>query len=92
MGSPITNEIAEKVLKKLQAQNVSQKNDAHPTFAVYHEDKIVARTGLRRSSKKDIPVPHLKRDLGVNAMFVLELARCTKSREEWLRTRGLLRD
>ncbi|MEX0679354.1 MAG: hypothetical protein WD063_19920 [Pirellulales bacterium] len=84
MGSPITKEVAVKALKKLGAVDISEKSDAHPTYAIYYEKRIVATTGLRRSSKKDIPLPHLKNDLRVNAGFVLELARCTKYFVDWL--------
>lgn len=77
-------------MKKLCAVDVTEKNDVHPMFAIYHNDEIVAITGLRRSSKKDILVPHIKNDLRVNAAFILDLARCPKSREDWLRKIGIL--
>ena len=77
-------EVAEKALAKLKAMNETRKGDAHPTFAVYHEGRLVARTGLRHSSKRDILVPHLKKDLRVSTRFVLELARCTKYLDDWL--------
>jgi hypothetical protein len=92
MGNPITNEVARKALKKLNAVDISEKGAAHPTYAVYHNGVIVATTGLRHSSKKDIPLPHIKRDLRVNAQFVLDLARCTKFLEDWLIVRGMRRD
>lgn len=84
-GSPLTMEVAAKALRKLHAQDVTPKGSPHPIFAVYHEGRIVATTGLRRSSKKDILVPHVKRDLRVNAPFILELAHCTKDFDDWLR-------
>ncbi len=87
-GNPITNEVAKKALDKLKAVDFTEKNDPHPTFAVFHEQRIVAVTGIRRSSKKDIPLPHIKKDLGVNARFVLELASCTKYLDDWLRKCG----
>ena len=87
-GNPITKQVAEQALKKLEAVDVSQKGDAHPTFAVYYRKRIIAITGLRHSSKKDILVPHVKSDLRVNTAFVLELARCTKYRNHWLHQLG----
>jgi hypothetical protein len=89
MGNPITNEVARKALKKLNALDISEKGAAHPTFAIYHNGVIVATTGLRHSSKKDIALPHIKRDLRVNVRFVLDLARCTKYFDDWIAARGL---
>lgn len=89
-GNPLTLEVARKVLKKLDAQDVSEKGDPHPTFAVFHNGKIVATTGLRRSSKRDIPVPHIKNDLRANARFLLEMASCTKYLADWLLLVGLV--
>lgn len=88
-GSPLTMEVAEKALRKLRAQNVTPKGSPHPIFAVYHKGQIIATTGLRHSSKKDILVPHVKRDLRVSVSFVLELAHCTKDVEDWLRAVGI---
>ena len=87
-GNPITNEVAKKALEKLQA--VREPGDAHPTFGIYHENILIASTGIRHSSKKDISLPHIKRDLRVSAGFVLGLARCPKSREDWLREVGAI--
>lgn len=89
-GTRITNQIAERALKKLQA--IREPGDAHPVFGIYFEGRLVASTGLRHSSKKDIPLPHIKRDLRVSDQFVLDLARCPRSREDWLREQGLLTD
>lgn len=89
-GTPITNEVAEKALRKLEA--VREPGDAHSTYGIYHAGRLVATTGLRHSSKKDIPLPHIKRDLRVSTSFVLDLARCPKSREDWLRAIGELPD
>jgi len=91
MGNPITNEVASKALKKLEAIDISEKGAAHPTFAIYYNGSIVATAGLRHSSKKDIPLPHIKRDLRVSARFVLELARCTKYFDDWVDALGLRR-
>ena len=66
-GNPVTVEVARKVLKKLDAQDVTEANDVHPKYAIFYDGRIVATTGLRRSSNRDIPVPHVKRDLRVNA-------------------------
>jgi hypothetical protein len=89
-GNPITNEVAAAALKKLEAIDVTRKNCPHPTFSIFFQDRVVATTGLRRASNKDISLPHVKRDLRVPAHFVLDLARCPKSREDWLQEVGLM--
>ncbi len=86
---PITNEVARKALSKLEAVDITKKGAAHPKYAIYHQGDVVAFTGLRRSSNRDIAVPHVKRDLRVNARFVCDLAACPKSRNDWLHEVGL---
>ncbi len=88
MANPITQQAARKVLKKLHAQEMSRKGDAHPKYAIYDGDMLLATTGLRHSSNNDIPVPHVAKDLGVGPHFVLEMARCTKEKKDWLRKIG----
>jgi hypothetical protein len=90
-GNPITQQVARRALKKLEAKEETQKGDAHPTFAIYHGEMLVATTGLRRSSNPDILVPHVKNDLRVNAQFVLDLARCPKNKTHWLTKLGVIR-
>jgi len=89
-GNPLTQQVAVAALKKLDAQDETEAGDAHPTYAIYHDNTLIARTGLRRSSKRDILVPHIKRDLRVNIQFVLDLARCPKDKEDWLRALGVI--
>lgn len=89
-GSPLTMEVAEKALRKLRARDVTPKGAPHPIFAIYHGGRIVATTGLRHSSKKDILVPHVKRDLRVSTPFIRELAHCTKSLDDWLQAVGVV--
>jgi hypothetical protein len=87
-GNPLTQQVATKALDKLDAQDETEPGDAHLTYAIYHNQRLIARTGLRRSSKRDILVPHIKRDLRVNAQFILDLARCPKDKDDWLRALG----
>ena len=89
-GSPLTQQVALLALKKLEAVDITPKGSPHPQYAIYHDSQIVARTGLRHSSKKDILVPHVKNDLRVNVRFIRDLAACPKSREDWLRAIGFL--
>ena len=86
--NPLTKQVAAKALQKLEATDETQRGDLHPTYVVYYNGRIVARTGLRRSSKPDILVPHVKQDLRVNVHFILELARCPKDKNDWLKAIG----
>ncbi len=83
-GTPLTKQVAEKALEKLEARDETPKGAAHPIYAIYYEGMLIATTGLRHSSNQDIPVPHIKRDLRVTTQFVLGLARCPKSKRQWL--------
>ncbi len=88
--NPLTKQVAARALQKLGATDETQTGDAHPTYAIYHNGVMIARTGLRRSSKPDIPVPHVKNDLRVNLHFILELARCPRDKDDWLRAVGAI--
>jgi hypothetical protein len=89
-GTPLTTQVVEKALAKLDARDETPKGGAHLIYAIYHEGVVVASTGLRHSSNRDIPVPHVKRDLRVSTQFILGLARCPKSKRDWLLEIGLL--
>jgi hypothetical protein len=89
-GTPLTKQVAEKALAKLEARDETPKGAAHPIYAIYHEGRLVAKTGLRYSSNRDIPVPHIKNDLRVNAQFILDLARCPKNKRHWLQALGII--
>ena len=89
-GNPITMQVAGKALQKLQAEDISSKGAAHPRYGIFHKGLMVASTGLRHSSKRDILTPHVKRDLRVSTGFVLDLAHCPKSRDDYLRAIGEL--
>jgi hypothetical protein len=86
-GNPVTQQVAENALKKLKAIEITRKG-AHIKYAIYSGNKVVAETGLRHSPKPDILVPHVKNDLMVNAQFVLDLARCPKDKDDWLKAIG----
>ncbi len=89
-ASPLTKQVAQKALDKLDAKDETPKGAAHPVYAIYHDGRLVARTGLRRSSSRDIPVPHVKNDLRVSLHFVLDLARCPKTKTHWLQELGII--
>ena len=91
-GNPLTQQVAAKALKKLEAKAETQGGGAHLLYAIYDDNgAMVAHTGLRRSSNRDILVPHVKRDLRVNVHFIQDLAQCPKSRIDWLKAVGAVR-
>jgi hypothetical protein len=90
-GNPLTQQVAERALKKLDAKDIRRKGATHPTYAIYHGKTVVATTGLRHSPKKDMLVPHLKNDLRVNVQFILGLANCTKYLNDWLLEIGIIK-
>ena len=91
MPGPITKQQTRILIKKLEAVDETDRSDsAHDIYAVYHEGILVASFGVRRSSKKDMPHPHIPGDLGVNAHYTREIVSCKNNRDDWLRERGLL--
>jgi len=92
MAGPITKELAFAIVKKLKAVDVTDRTDAHDIYFVYHKNEVVGRISIRRASKKDIPCPHVPKDIGVNEHFARLLAQCPKSRNDWLKERGFLED
>jgi len=89
-STPLTKQVAKKALDKLEARDVTPAGAAHPIYGVFHDGNLVASTGLRHSSNRDIPVPHVKRDLRVNVHFILDLARCPRTKRHWLQALGIV--
>ncbi len=86
-GNPITQQVAERALKKLGAVE-STRAGAHPKYLISHGGKKLVATGLRHSPKPDMGVPHIKKALMVSPQFVLGLANCTKYKDDWLKAIG----
>lgn len=89
MAGPITREHVNKIIKKLKAKNVTNANNVHDMWAVYHKGEVICIFGARRSSKKDKPHGHVPTQLRVNQHFTRELADCTKSLDQWLKAIGV---
>ena len=89
MPGPITKQQTRTIIKKLKAVDVTGPSDAHDMYAIYHNGLLVASFGVRRSSKKDMPHPHVPGDLQVNEHYVREMVSCNKNREDWLQELGL---
>lgn len=81
-----------KIAKKLGAQ-ISKKTNAHDIAEIFHGNILIAKFGIRRSSKKDIGHGHIPKELYMTPHNCAELARCNIQRDEWLemlRRQGLL--
>ena len=91
MPGPITKQQTRKIIRKLKAVNETDRSDsAHDHYAIYHEGVLVASFGVRRSSKKDMPHPHIPGDLQVNEHYTREIVSCSVDRDDWLRELGHL--
>lgn len=76
----IDKRAALKIGKKLEGDRVRRKR--HDFFHVYHESEIVARFGIRHGTRG--AHNHIPRQLHISERFALDLARCPKSRQDWL--------
>lgn len=92
MAGPITKEQVKKIIKKLGATNVTDKGDEHDHYAVWHNEVLVAKLGVRRAPKRDMPHPHIPGQLRVSENFVRQIASCQKERDDWLREIGEIQD
>jgi hypothetical protein len=84
----ITKELAIKIAKKLEAVNESDPGDEHDMYAVYHNDRLVAAFGVRRSSQRDKGHDHIPRELHVGPNFAKQLGQCTKYKPDYLKKIG----
>jgi hypothetical protein len=79
----ITKELAQKIVKKLDAVRL-QSGGAHDIFGVWEGGFLIASFGMRRGSEKDMGHDHIPNDLHVGPNFAKGLAQCPKSRDDWL--------
>ncbi len=86
----ITKELALRIARKLDAVNESDPSDEHDTFAIYHNEILVAAFGIRRSSQKNKGHDHIPKELQVGPNFAKQLAQCTKSKNDYLRKIGAI--
>ena len=84
MATIITKELAERIAAKLQAVASSKKNRPHDLYRVYHEGRLIAHFGIRRSSRKDQGHDHVPGQLRVSPNQTRLLGQCPMSREEWI--------
>ena len=86
----ITKELALKIVAKLEAQFITTRSSAHDEYGVFHNDQMIASFGVRRSSTKNKGHDHIPTELGVGPHFAKDLARCPKSRDDFLRRVGAM--
>ena len=91
-GRQITKELALKIADKLKAIKRDVPHAAHDNYDVYHEGRLIASFGIRRSSDHDIGHDHIPKSLGVGPSFAKGLGQCPKSRNDYLRQIGELED
>jgi hypothetical protein len=84
MATIITKELAERIAMKLQAVCAPKKNRPHDLYRIYHEGRLIAHFGVRRSSKKDQGHDHVPAQIRVSPNQARLLAQCPMSREEWI--------
>lgn len=91
MGSPLTKDLAEKVVKKLGG--VVRQGRKHDIVQVYHAGKLVAFFGLRRGSDRSMLHNYISSQLYVSQNQAYLLGLCPMTREQWievLRAKGKL--
>jgi hypothetical protein len=84
MPTIITKELAERIAVKLQAVSSAKKNRPHDLYLVYHEGRLIAHFGIRRSSKKDQGHDHVPGQIRVSPNEARLLGQCPMSREDWI--------
>jgi hypothetical protein len=84
MAAIITQELAERIATKLQAVSHPKKNRPHDRYCIYHERRLIAHFGIRRSSRKDQGHDHVPGQIRVSPNQARLLGQCPMSREEWI--------
>ncbi len=84
MATIITKELAERIATKLQAVCEAKKNRPHDLYRVYHEGRLIAHFGIRRSSRKDQGHDHVPGQIRVSPNQAKLLGQCPMSWEDWV--------
>jgi len=90
MARIITQELAVKIIRKLDGQKSTRPGSAHDQYLCYHGDQLIAAISLRRGSEKDQGHDHIPKELNVGPNFARQMAICTKSREDFLIKQGVI--
>ena len=94
MSANITRAHADMLVRKLNA-TVEKKRAAHDLATVYHNGKMIAMFGIRRSSSQDQGHAHIPALLNLQNAQCRNLAICNMSVDQWhdvLRGKGLLEE
>ena len=92
MARIITEELAQKIAKKLSAQ-VVKSGGAHDIAYIYFNDQLVAEFGIRRAPDKDLGHDHVPRDLHISPSQAKRLGQCPLKVEQYfqiLADKGLI--
>jgi hypothetical protein len=93
MSNSITKEHAERIATKLGATIETGGN--HDLAKIYHNKRLVAQSGIRRGSKKDMPHQYVPGQIHVSRKDCLLLAQCPMTRSEWvekLKEKGVIEE
>lgn len=79
----MTKDDANKIAVKLGAE-IDTKRKAHDLAVVSHDGVDIVHFGIRRGSKRDLPHPHIPKQLHISKKECVELATCTLSKDAWV--------
>lgn len=83
-----------RIAKKLRAE-VRKKDNAHDIAEVFHNGLLIAKFGIRRSSRKGIGHDFIPKEIYATPHVCKGLAICTVSRGQWMammREKGKIED
>ncbi len=66
MARIITKELAQKIVKKLEASKIDSSSKAHDEYSVEHKGVLVGIISIRRGSEKDKGHDYIPRELHIS--------------------------
>ena len=85
MARIITKELAQKIVKKLQAKRANTKNAAHDEYSVEEGGQFIAIISIRRGSNKDLGHDFIPEELHISTGQAKRLAQCPWKRTDYIR-------
>jgi hypothetical protein len=85
MSRQITKELAQKMVKKLNAEKIKSRGSAHDEYEVAHEGVILGYISIRRASEKDKGHDYIPGNLHISPRQAKDLAHCPWSRDDYIR-------
>lgn len=80
----ITKTDAQDIARKLEAK--IQTGGAHNIAAIWVDDVLVAKFGIRHGSRRDQSHQHIPKDIHFSPNKTKQLAQCTISRDQWIQS------